>query len=91
MIFQIQQSRIAAKGSFPAAINGRSKTTLTLLVSLVFSISVFAQKSIKFSGMVVDSKSRSALVGASVKLSPSSKVILTDIEGKFFFRIKARR
>ena len=88
MIFQVQKSRIAAKGIFPAATNGRSKTTLTLLVSLVFSISVFAQKSIKFSGTVVDSKSRSALVGASVKLTPSSKVILTDIEGKFFLELK---
>ena len=88
MIFQIKQSRIAVRGLTPNSANGRSKTTLTLLFFFVFSFSVFAQKSIKFSGSVVDGKSRSALVGASVKLLSSSKVILTDVEGKFFLELK---
>jgi len=68
--------------------NRISKTTLAVMFFLVISVSVFAQRSIKFSGTVVDNKSRVALVGASVKLNPSSKVLLTDVEGKFIFELK---
>ena len=84
----IIKSKNTDKGIAFVSVNGRSKTTLTALFLIVFSVSVFAQKTIKFSGTVVDSKFRSALVGASVKLNATSKVVVTGAEGKFFFELK---
>ncbi len=51
-------------------------------------MSVFAQKAVKFSGTVIDGKSRSALVGATIKLIPGGRNILTDVEGKFLIELK---
>jgi hypothetical protein len=64
----------------------RIKFTLLVLVSF-FTISAFAQKNIKFSGTVIDGNSRSALVGATIKLSGNGKSVITDIEGKFVIEV----
>ena len=69
-------------------VHGRSKTTLLLLSFMFFGILSFGQKTIKLTGTVIDSKSRSALVGATVKLSDGSATVLTDVEGKFLISIK---
>lgn len=69
-------------------VHGRSKTTLLLLSFLFFVLSSFAQKTSKLSGTVIDSKSRSALVGATVKLTDGSATALTDVDGKFLLSIK---
>lgn len=69
-------------------VHGRSKTTLLSIAFMFFAIASFAQKTFKLSGTVIDSKSRSALVGATVKLSDGSATVLTDVEGKFLLSIK---
>lgn len=69
-------------------VHGRSKTTLLLLSFMFFGVLSFGQKTIKLTGTVIDSKSRSALVGATVKLSDGSSTVLTDVEGKFLLVIK---
>ncbi len=69
-------------------IHGRSKTTLLFTSFLFFAFVASAQKSIKLTGTVLDSKTRSALVGATVKLSNGSATVLTDVEGKFLISVK---
>ena len=65
------------------AFGGRSKTTLFFLSFLLSVSSAWAQKSVKFSGKIVDSSSRSAVVGATVKLLKANKAATSDVEGKF--------
>ncbi|NBO58506.1 MAG: hypothetical protein EBU73_06160, partial [Chitinophagia bacterium] len=69
-------------------IHGRSKTTLLLISFFLMSSLVWAQKNIKLSGTVIDSKTRSALVGATVKIVNGSSTVLTDVEGKFLINVK---
>ncbi|MEY2595532.1 MAG: hypothetical protein RI965_804 [Bacteroidota bacterium] len=69
-------------------ILGRSKTTLLLIPFFLMSSIVWAQKTIKLSGTVIDSKTRSALVGATVKIVNGSGTVLTDVEGKFLINVK---
>lgn len=68
-------------------LHGRSKTTL-LFFALLFSLVATAQKSIKFNGTVIDGRTRSAIVGATVKISQTQKLIATDVEGKFIIEMK---
>ena len=69
-------------------IHGRSKTTLLFTSFLFFTFVASAQKSIKLTGTVLDSKTRSALVGATIKLSSGSATVLTDVEGKFLISLR---
>lgn len=69
-------------------VHGRSKTTLLLCSFLFFATLAAGQKIIKLSGTVIDSKTRSALVGATVKPTNNAATVLTDVEGKFLIRFK---
>lgn len=68
-------------------IHGRSRTTLLFFFLLSFVIPTMAQKAIKISGTVYDSKSRSVLVGATIKSSISNSTVLTDAQGKFLIAV----
>ncbi len=69
-------------------LHGRSKTTTLLFFALLFSLIATAQKSIKFNGTVIDGRTRSAIVGATVKLTQTQKSIASDVEGKFIIEMK---
>jgi outer membrane receptor for ferrienterochelin and colicin len=64
------------------------KRVLFFSTLILLSISTFSQKLVKFSGTVIDVKTKSFLVGAIINVSNSQKNILTDIEGRFIFEIK---
>jgi len=83
-----KKMNLTSTGSSLMKVHGRSKTTLLLLSFMFFGFFSFGQKTIKLSGTVIDSKSRSALVGATVKLTDGSATALTDAEGKFLISIK---
>ena len=68
-------------------LHGRSKTTL-LFIAMLFTLFATAQKSVKFNGTVIDGRTRSAIVGATVKISQTQKLIATDVEGKFIIEMK---
>lgn len=74
------------EGSF-LLLHGRS-TTLTLVFLLMISLNAFAQKAIKFSGIIMDANSRSAIVGATVKVSKSNRTLITDVEGRFMLELQ---
>ncbi|MFM2146575.1 MAG: hypothetical protein RL732_1411 [Bacteroidota bacterium] len=84
MIINMQHDQ---KGARKATL-GRSLTTLFLFSVLFSGFGAMAQKSIKFSGKVLDSSSRSAVVGATVKLLNSNKTVTADVEGKFIFEMR---
>ena len=60
-----------------------------LLISLtLLSIACSAQSgSYSISGFVIDSLSKSPLVGATVRASPTGAVVGTDEDGAFLFQI----
>jgi outer membrane receptor for ferrienterochelin and colicin len=83
-----QRSNKANVAKLLSLVRGGSRTTLIAFSLFCSSMSVFAQKAVKFSGTVIDGKSRSALVGATIKLIPGGRNILTDVEGKFLIELK---
>ncbi len=83
-----QRSNKANVAKLLSLVRGGSRTTLIAFSLFCLSTSVFAQKAVKFSGTVIDGKSRSALVGATIKLIPGGRNILTDVEGKFLIELK---
>ena len=84
----IKRSNKANVAKLLTLVRGGSRTTLIAFSLFCLSTSVFAQKAVKFSGTVIDGKSRSALVGATIKLIPGGRNILTDVEGKFLIELK---
>ncbi len=84
----IKRSNKANVAKLLSLVRGGSRTTLIAFSLFCLSTSVFAQKAVKFSGTVIDGKSRSALVGATIKLIPGGRNILTDVEGKFLIELK---
>ncbi|MFM7839378.1 MAG: carboxypeptidase-like regulatory domain-containing protein [Chitinophagaceae bacterium] len=84
MIIITQQDQKNATQAFL----GRSLATLFVFAILFTNFSVFAQQSIKFSGKILDSSSRSAVVGATVKLLNGTKTVTSDVEGKFVLDLK---
>lgn len=57
------------------------------LLLLFVSLNAFSQRNVKFSGTLIDGNSRSAIVGATIKLTGNNKSVITDIEGKFVFEL----
>ena len=59
------------------------KKALLTLLFVVIGATVFAQGTGKISGVVTDKKTGDKMVGASVKLTGTTKAVGTDVEGRF--------
>lgn len=59
------------------------KKALLTLLFVVIGATVFAQGTGKISGVVTDKKTGDKMIGASVKLTGTTKAIGTDVEGRF--------
>ena len=60
------------------------KQLLTLLLCIAYSFTTTAQQTIK--GIVIDASTNQPIEGASVTLSPTNKLVITDATGKFTFK-----
>jgi len=60
------------------------KQLLALLLCIAYSFTTTAQQTIK--GIVIDASTNQPIEGASVTLSPTNKLVITDATGKFTFK-----
>jgi TonB-dependent receptor len=62
------------------------KVFLTFLVSIFFTVAVSAQQ-VSVSGKVIEEGNNSPISGAVVELVEGGKKVVTDVEGRFFFKL----
>ena len=62
------------------------KVFLTFLVSIFLTVAVSAQQ-VSVSGKVIEEGNNSPLSGAVVELVEGGKKVVTDVEGRFFFKL----